>query len=289
MDNSAIQPKNYEVYLHLNTLNGKGYVGITCRGVRNRLYSHESEARHGSNRPFARAIRKYGLAAFETRVLAQGLTRDEANEAERYYIAKYKTFGPGGYNSTLGGDGTPGHKLTLERRRQISAHFSAMPRTETHRERCSNALKGRVIKPETLDKMRDARKGLRQSEAIAEKSRANLSKAISVWSGMKHSGEAKRRMREAKASLIAIVYPDGRTVAELTTYRDLAERFGSISHSALSAAAKLGRQISKKGPLEGCFIWNLSKPNPPHFASALEESRAERKSKLEGNRNGWTT
>lgn len=105
MDNSAIQPKNYEVYMHLNTLNGKGYVGITCRGVRNRLYSHESEARHGSNKPFARAIRKYGLAAFETRVLAQGLTRDQAIEAEKQFVAEFETFGPRGYNATAGGDG----------------------------------------------------------------------------------------------------------------------------------------------------------------------------------------
>jgi len=139
-----------------------------------------------------------------------------------------------------------------------------------------------VIKPEQLDKMRAARKGLPQAPDVADKSRDNLAKAKAIWSGMKHSGEAKRKMREAKSTLIAIYYPDGRTVVERMTYRDMAERVGDISHSALAEAARRGRMISKKGALQGCYIWNWSQPTPPNLAAAMNA----RISKLEGNGNG---
>lgn len=270
--------KIFEVYLHRCRVNGKGYVGITSRGVRQRLYSHESEARHGSNRPFARAIRKHGIDTFETSVLASGLTEQQALAEEQRFIRELGTFGSGGYNATIGGEGTLGARLTDERRKEISEHFRSLPRTERHRKRCSDALKGRVLKPEHIEKMAAARRGIKQSPEMAERSRDNLAKAKSVWSGMRHSGESKRRMRAAKATLIAIVHPDGRSIVERTTYRDLAEKF-TISHSALSAAAILGRMITKDGPLKGCYIWNLSKPTPTNLVVGI--------SKIERYRNAW--
>lgn len=238
-------------------MNGKGYVGITCRGVRQRLYCHESEARNGSQRPFARAIRKYGIESFETTVLQSGLTEVEAREAEQVHIKRLRTFGEGGYNATLGGEGTLGVKMTTRRKQEISEHFKAMPRTEQHRKRCSEALTGRIVSEETIEKMAAARRGVKQSAAHAARSREALAIAKNAWTGMKHSGEAKRKMREAKARVILINWPDGSTTIERTTYRDLAEQHG-ISHSAIAEAVQRGRVISKKCGLQGCFLSNFS-------------------------------
>lgn len=265
--------KKYEVYLHRCRASGKGYVGITCRGVRQRLYSHESEARRGSQKPFARAIRKYGIDAFETTVLARGLSKAEAEDAEVHFIGKLNTFGSGGYNATRGGEGTAGVKLTQRRREQISEHFSKMPRTEQHRRRCSEALKGRFVRPETLEKMSVSRRGVPQSEEHAAKSRAALDRAKAAWTGMKQSGESKRKMRAAKARVIAISWPDGRCTLERTTYRDLAERH-NISHSAIAAAVKAGRKIAKECGLQGCFISNFSEPHLLGMNNAFK-SRSE--------------
>ena len=265
MDNSVIQPRNYEVYLHLNTLNGKGYVGITCRGVRNRLYSHESEARHGSNKPFARAIRKYGLAAFETRVLAQGLTRDEANEAEKQFIAQFGTFGPRGYNATLGGEGASGVAITDKRRAAISKHFRELHRSEQHKSRIAAALKGRRKTKAHLEAISKSRRGKKQSQEHRAKSIAAIALAVEAWKGSTHTATSRAAMRNTKSVPFKIAGPDGLERIEVTTLRALGEWAG-ISATALSVAVRKGRPIAKQGPLFGCLI-----------------------SKIEGNRNGWTT
>lgn len=265
MDNSVIQPRNYEVYLHLNTLNGKGYVGITCRGVRNRLYSHESEARHGSNKPFARAIRKYGLAAFETRVLAQGLTRDQAIEAEKQFVAEFETFGPRGYNATAGGDGAFGVALSDERRAAISKQFRELPRTEQHRARIAAALKGRPKTAAHVEAFSKATRGRKQSPEQRLKSIEALSLARQAWKGRTHTEAGKAAMRRTKSVSYKISDQNGVDRVEVTTLRALGEWAG-ISATALSVAIKKRRPIAKQGPLFGCLI-----------------------SKIEGNRNGWTT
>lgn len=262
------QERTFEIYLHRCTVNGKGYVGITSCGVRARLWSHESEARHGSSRPFARAIRKHGIEAFETTVLASGLTESEAHQAEQEWIAKLGTFGSGGYNATLGGEGTTGLKCSPARREAISKMFSELPRTEQHRRRVGDALRGRPGNWELIERLAAAKRGTKQDPARAAASREALAKGLATWTGMKHSGEAKRKMRDAKARLIDIHWPDGRMTTERTTYRDLAELHG-LSHSAIWSAVKAKRPISKECGLRGCKISLFTKS-----AMTMEEYEA---------------
>ena len=56
---------------------------------------------------FYNAIQKYGFQNFSVAILEDGLSSDEANQREKYYIQKHKTLVPYGYNLTMGGENPP--------------------------------------------------------------------------------------------------------------------------------------------------------------------------------------
>ena len=97
----------YVVYIHTclaqGNSYGKVYVGITYRdpqkrwGVRGNHYGH--------CKYFDNAINKYGWDKFSHEIVASGLTREEAFEKEREFIARYDAMNPEhGFNLTLGGN-----------------------------------------------------------------------------------------------------------------------------------------------------------------------------------------
>lgn len=242
----------YEVYIHTNKTNGKSYIGITCSGVRHRMYAHESCARLGSEKPFHRALRRYGAAGFETRVLASCFGLEAANEFEMLLIQEFGTFGRGGYNATLGGDGVRGLSPTKERRKQISKQFRELPRTAEHRRRISEALTGHA-KPYMAELNRKRLLGTKQDLARKANSLAALAKAADAWRGSTHSESARKAMRASKAYSIKITRPSGDVEVLLATLGELAEQNG-ISKAALSKAIKLGRVIAKDCGLKGCML-----------------------------------
>ena len=112
----------YSVYRH-TAPNGKVYIGIT-------KLKPEQRWRHGdgysSNIVFSRAIEKYGWDSFKHEVLLDGLTKNEAKEAEKRLIAEHRaTERSHGYNITPGGD-VPWHAgkhLSAEHAAKITAHM----------------------------------------------------------------------------------------------------------------------------------------------------------------------
>lgn len=93
---------NYCVYMHTNLVNGKKYVGLTGRNVKERWLSNGDGYKV---QPFYKAIKKYGLENFSHEILASGLSKDEACELEKYYIKKYQTNEREyGYNMSTGGE-----------------------------------------------------------------------------------------------------------------------------------------------------------------------------------------
>ena len=94
--------KTYCIYCHTNKINGKKYIGQTGGDLQKRFgengYCYRKQM-------FGRAIKKYGWDNFEHTVLEQGLTLEEANIKEEYYILKYKTTDSAfGYNVRAGGN-----------------------------------------------------------------------------------------------------------------------------------------------------------------------------------------
>ena len=94
------QEEKYYVYLHRNKINNKKYYGITSEKrpeIRWRKgYSH--------NAHFQNAIKKYGWDNFEHVILFDDLSKNEAEEKEKYLITRDNTTNPNnGYNLTSGG------------------------------------------------------------------------------------------------------------------------------------------------------------------------------------------
>lgn len=97
--------KDYFVYLFKNTINGKVYIGQT-KNLKKRC----SEGNYRSSPYFYSAIQKYGWEKFSHSILKKGLSLEEADYWEVYYIKEYQSTNPSyGYNLSQGG----GHKCVL--------------------------------------------------------------------------------------------------------------------------------------------------------------------------------
>lgn len=96
---------DYVVYVHQNKLNGKRYIGIT-NNITKRWYG---KGKKYANCPcFNSAIQKYGWDNFYHVVIVSGLSLEEANVLEQFYIQKYRTCEKDfGYNIQRGGHCVP--------------------------------------------------------------------------------------------------------------------------------------------------------------------------------------
>ena len=106
----------YTVYAHICKENGKRYIGQTRNSVKKRWNNGTGY----SQQPiFYNAIKKYGFNNFEHRIIAHGLTQEQANRLEIKLIQHYKTTDSKyGYNCENGGNGKG--KISDETRRKIS-------------------------------------------------------------------------------------------------------------------------------------------------------------------------
>lgn len=122
--------KNYKVYVHINKINNKKYVGITKQNPIRRWKNGWGYYSKTNQSYFWRSIQKYGWNNFEHKILEDNLSYEQAKSMERYYIKLYNTANSFyGYNLTLGGDG-----------------FLGMPRSEETKKKLSNSLKGKYTK-----------------------------------------------------------------------------------------------------------------------------------------------
>lgn len=96
--------KKYIVYCHKNVKNKKRYIGYTSLTMEDRLHKHNLNALSGIDTKFYRAILKYGLDVFESKILFETSDVNLAKEKESFFIDFYNTY-KSGYNMTLGGDG----------------------------------------------------------------------------------------------------------------------------------------------------------------------------------------
>lgn len=105
------------VYMHINKINGKKYIGITSKHPNKRWGNNG----HGykKNQHFWNAIQKYGWDNFKHDILLTNETFDYVCKVEKCLIRHYKTNNYlYGYNLTSGGD--KGCTYSEESRRKIS-------------------------------------------------------------------------------------------------------------------------------------------------------------------------
>lgn len=173
---------DYYIYKHTSPSN-KAYIGITMQKPENRWRNGNG---YKSNPYFYNAIQKYGWDNFEHEILFANLTKEEAEQKEIELIQEYKTNQKAyGYNIDNGGNSNGKHsnetrKKIKENHFDISGENHPMygkhhsdeakqkmsqskigkkhPIDEKTRIKISNALKGREIKKEWIEKMADGHK-----------------------------------------------------------------------------------------------------------------------------------
>lgn len=89
------------IYLILNTLNGKGYVGLTTRTLEKRWREHCI----GDKLLVDKAIFEFGEKNFEISALEETDNLIDLNKLEKDHIKKQGTLTPNGYNISEGGSG----------------------------------------------------------------------------------------------------------------------------------------------------------------------------------------
>ena len=118
-DINYIESNTWIVYIHLNKINNKAYIGITGRAPNERWGLNGCRYNINSQPAFANAIKKYGWDNFEHIIFMDGLTEEEAKRIEILLIALFQTncnrFNSPtyGYNLTDGGDNPPTHARTV--------------------------------------------------------------------------------------------------------------------------------------------------------------------------------
>lgn len=163
-----MEQRNYVVYLHINKINNKKYVGITKQNLNQRFKNGYGYNVYSDNTPqsaFSRAIKKYGWENFEHKILFNNLTLTEANWKEREAIKFYRTFTGfqdcNGYNMTLGGDGQVSRKCsdeTKQKMRQNSSHYwkyHEYPQSGIEKLKLTKQLHPYKYTDEVKQKMRD--------------------------------------------------------------------------------------------------------------------------------------
>jgi group I intron endonuclease len=187
------------VYVAVNTVNNKLYVGVTKRGLAKRVIEHLYKAKNGTGL-FARAIRKYGKSAFQFLIFARCYSYERALLVEQELIAAIMPE----YNLTAGGDGNLGRTPSEETRKRISDANRGRPGTWANgippeqREKMlagqramvdpGAALRGRKRPPEVVKKIADKRRGKSipsstpelRALRIANMNRASRDRSIAV-------------------------------------------------------------------------------------------------------------
>lgn len=103
LSNRSYMEDRYIIYLHVNKINNKVYVGITKHSNPELRWRHGREYR--KNVVFTRALDKYGWDGFEHIVLFRNLPKEIACKLEIKLIARYRKKGIC-YNVADGGQGT---------------------------------------------------------------------------------------------------------------------------------------------------------------------------------------
>lgn len=137
----------HSIYFIVNTTTDRVYVGQSV-GWKHRVRNHFYQLTKGNHhcQHLQRSFDKYGRGAFEFFASSDSLTKEEADDAERFYIAWFRSLGLS-YNSTGGGDGC--YSPSDELKARLSDVRRGKIRTEEAKRKTSESLKGRQTTPMT--------------------------------------------------------------------------------------------------------------------------------------------
>lgn len=199
------QEKKWCVYKHTNKVNGKIYIGQTCKKPEQRWANGEG---YQKCTLFYKAIKKYGWDNFEHEIMEKDLTHDEANDKEKFLIAYFESNKPDkGYNLTSGGEGVEHSEVTKQKMRD-------------NQKGELNTFFGRKHSLETIEKMKQAHTGVHPSLETRKKLSASKMGQLNPFFKKDHSEEFKDNLRKRLSKKIlcvetGIIYTSAKEAGEL--------------------------------------------------------------------------
>ncbi len=214
------------------------YIYKTTNIINNKIYIGQHNGKNanymGSGIILLRSIKKYGIDNFKKEILEYCETKELLNEREKYWINKYNSIKPNGYNIDIGGQGgdctifmnDDEYKIFCEK---ISigkkGKTKGIPLSDLNKKGISDGLKkyyknggknwnvGQETKQETKDKISQSLKGREFTEEWKEKLKQSHSdvkgqknpmygkKVYDIWIEKYGLNEANIRLEKMKEKL----------------------------------------------------------------------------------------
>ena len=261
----------YCVYIHTNKVNGKMYVGQTCRKPKDRWQNGNG---YKGCICFYNAIQKYGWDNFEHEIIASNLTKEEANNFEQILIKKIKTQSKEyGYNICDGGqvhNTMQGRTLSVEHRKKISESKIGEKNPMYGVRLCGekNGMYGKHHSEEEKQRLREMFSGV-NGPSYGKKMSEEIKNKISMAKKGKYSGEnnpfyGKRHTEDAKEKIrnAAINRNDNKKpVVQLDDDGNLIKEWNSISHAWQTLGicrASIPNCLTGKQKHAGGYRWALA-------------------------------
>lgn len=194
----------FQAYLITCLVNGRRYVGITSRTLKERWAEHEYSSRVGQPKGMvlSRAIAKHGLENFTIEAICSARTWEDICEAETVLIAQWGTRAPKGYNVRAGGEGAYGRAPTAESIERSAAKHRGKPCHPNTRAAAVRTHLGRPKSPEHCAKIALARTGWVPSvEVRARISAKKMGQSCNVGATNGGAKLTVDQVREARARL----------------------------------------------------------------------------------------
>lgn len=239
--------REYVVYAHICKIPSehgiyKRYIGITSQTPENRWkngYGYKSLNKNGEYTHFYKAILKHGWDNFEHKIIAHGLTKEQAERLEVKLIKYYNTLnGEYGYNSTEGGNSNVPSEETIEKIRRTN---TGKRHTEATKQKLSKIFKG-CKNPKisaSLKKYYETHEGTMKNKKFSLETRNKISKAkkgkASSKKGLKLTEKQLCKLRNKSKLCTKIVCLD--TLQVFISQTDCAEKL-KISHKHICNVCK---------------------------------------------------
>lgn len=223
---------------------GKSYVGQTTNEHRRKL-EFKRQGKHYTSKSLTEAIHKFGLENFVYEVLyrQQYETKEEAQAdlwlKETFFIEYFDSYN-NGYNNTLGGNGTKGHKVSKEQvekqRLWLIEYYKTHPNPFKGKKHSVEAKK----KLSEYAKLRTGEKGSFYGKKHTDKAKKAMSACAKLRTGEKnhffgkvHNEFTKRKISEANS--VPVLQIDAKTNEVIRAFSSAIEAGKSLGNPRLNS------------------------------------------------------